>query len=76
MHCHINLSSKKRSLDFCREYSFSPAAQVAGRWARRLVPFGCDDLRLNVQVRPRHSNSFFEILHLPYAFISATEFGS
>src|SRR4029450_8677747 len=83
MHCNIDIFGKERSLNFCREQSFSPVAQVrhSGFVLRRIctllafiirslksratfLPFRHYDFGLDLQVRPRCLNSFFNQMGL------------
>ena len=45
MHCNIDISGKKRSLNFCREQSFSPVARVR---RATFVPFRHYDFGLDL----------------------------
>ena len=83
VHSNIDISGKKCSLNFCREQSFSPVAQVRHSgfvlWRIRslralmirslkshaaLVPLRHYDFGLDLQVRPRRLNSFFNQMGL------------
>jgi hypothetical protein len=61
MHCNIGISGKQRSLNFCREQSFSPVAQVR---RATFVSFRHYDFGFDLQVRARRLNSFFNQMGL------------